>query len=118
MFALLSQATAVLCALLCVAFLVAPGRYMALYGVHAEPGAVFLGRRAAPLFLGLCVLFWALSGQPTGPLRNAATLAIVVTFVGIALTGVAAFLGGTASRAILVAAGLETTIALLFVIAR
>ena len=56
MFTLLCIATAVLCAVLFAVFLIAPGAYMALYSVTADASAVFIGRRASPLFLGLAVV--------------------------------------------------------------
>ena len=118
MFAVLCVATSVLCVALCVVFLVSPGHYVALYGVANDAGGLFLGRRAAPLFLGLAVFFWVLRGAGPGPLRDATVWAAALTFGGIAVTGIWAYAGGTASRAILVAAGLELTIALAFVVAR
>ncbi len=84
----------------------------------ADTGAVFLGRRAAPLFLGLSVFFWVLRNEGPSPLQDATAWAAALTFGGIAATGVWAYVGGTASFAILVAAGLETAIALALVFAR
>ena len=118
MFALICAATALLCVVLFAVFLIAPGTYVSLYGVTADTGAVFLGRRAAPLFLGLAVFFWIMRHVGPGPLQDATAFAAALTFAGIAATGVWAYLIGTASFAILVAAGLETAIALAFVLAR
>ena len=118
MFPLLCLGTAVLCVGLAAVLLVAPGLYVGLYTVPADAGAVFLGRRAAPLLLGLAVFFWALRDAGPGPLQDATALAAAVSFIGIAVTGVWAFLGGTASPAILVAAGIEVAIGLAFLLAR
>ena len=118
MFGLLCAATAALCLALFAVFVIAPGAYTQLYGVAADAGGLFLGRRAAPLFLGLAVFFWALRGTGPGPLQDATAWAAAVTFIGIAVTGIWAWLGGTASFAVLVAAALEVTIGLAFLLAR
>ncbi|MCF7700786.1 hypothetical protein [Loktanella sp. M215] len=118
MFAVLCVATSVLCVALFAVFLVSPGHYIALYGVAPDAGAAFLGRRAAPLFLGLAVFFWVLRGTGPGPLRDGTVWAAALTFGGIAVTGIWTYASGSASRAILVAAGLELAIALTFVMAR
>ena len=118
MFGLLCAATSALCVILFAVFVVAPGGYASLYGVAAGTGGLFLGRRAAPLFLGLAVFFWALRGVGPGPLQDATAWAAAATFIGIAVTGVWAWLGGTASFAILVAAALEVAIGLAFLMAR
>ena len=117
-FGLLCAATSALCVALCAVFVIAPGAYTALYGVAADAGGVFLGRRAAPLFLGLAIFFWALRGVGPGPLQDATAWAAAATFIGIAATGVWAWLGGTASFAILVAAAIEVAIGLAFLLAR
>lgn len=118
LFGVLSVATAVLCLALFVVFVVNPGAYSQMYGVAADTGGTFLGRRAAPLFLGLAVFVFALRGADPGPLRDASVLAVAVTFAGIAVTGIAAYLTGPASFAVLVAAGLELGIAALWILAR
>ena len=118
MFGLLCAATSALCVILFAVFVIAPGAYAQLYGVAADTGGLFLGRRAAPLFLGLAAFFWALRGVEAGPLRDATAWAAALTFIGIAVTGVWAWLDGTASFAILVAAGLETAIGFAFLLAR
>jgi hypothetical protein len=114
-FSALWLATAVLCMVLFILFVFNPGLYAQIYGVEADTGGTFLGRRAAPLFLGLAVFLFALRGVEGGPLRDATVLAMVVIFVGIAVTGVISYLIGTASVAILVAPALEVTIAVAFV---
>ncbi|UTH45764.1 hypothetical protein [Loktanella salsilacus] len=118
MFTLLCIATAVLCAVLFAVFLIAPGAYMALYGVTADASAVFIGRRASPLFLGLAVFFWLLRDAGPGPLQDGTALAAAVTFAGIAATGIWSYAAGSASFAILVAAVFEAAIAVAFVLAR
>lgn len=118
MFPVLCMAVAAICVVLCAVFLISPAAYAALYGVAGDPGMLFVGRRAAPLFLGLAVLFWALRHAGPGPVQDAVTLAAVLIFGGIALTGVWTWWGGTGGVAILVAAGVEASIAVAFVLAR
>ncbi|WP_394153346.1 hypothetical protein [Loktanella salsilacus] len=118
MFALLCGGAAVLCAALFALFLIAPGAYMRLYGVTADASAIFIGRRASPLFLGLAVFFWLMRDAGPGPLQDGTALAAAATFAGIAATGIWSYAAGSASFAILVAAGLEFAIAAAFVLAR
>ena len=118
MFGLLCIGTTLLCVALFGVFIVSPGLYSSLYGVAGDAGGVFLGRRAAPLFLGLAIFFWALRDVRPGPLQDATAWAAAATFAGIAVTGIWAFANGTASMAILVAAGIEAAIALAFLLAR
>ena len=118
MFGLLCIGTALLCVALFGVFIVSPGLYAGLYGVAEDAGGLFLGRRAAPLFLGLAVFFSALRDVGPGPLQDATAWAAVAMFAGIAVTGIWAFANGTASVAILVAAGIEAAIALAFLLAR
>jgi hypothetical protein len=116
-FALLCIATAVLCVVLFAVFLIASGLYVGLYGAPADAGATFLGRRASPLFLGFAVFFWLLRDIRMGPLQDGTALAAALTFAGIAATGIWSYATGSASFAILVAAGLESAIALAFLLA-
>ena len=117
-FALLCVGTTALCLALCAVLLVSPGLYTRLYGVTADAGGTFLGRRAAPLFLGLAVFFWVLRDVGQGPLQDATAWAAALIFAGIAVTGIWAYLGGTASRGILVAAMIEIAIAVAFLFSR
>ncbi|SEN61724.1 hypothetical protein SAMN04488003_12313 [Loktanella fryxellensis] len=118
MFGALCMAVAAICVGLFAVFLISPASYTALYGVTGDPGLIFVGRRAAPLFLGLAVFFWVLRTAGPGPLQDATALAAALIFGGIALTGLWAWWGGTGGTAILVAAGLEAVIALAFMLAR
>ncbi len=118
MFAVLSGATAVVCLGLAAILILGPQHYLGLYNVAVDPGAVFLGRRAAPLLLGLAVVFWCLRDVAPGAVRDTVAWSAAVAFGGIAVSGVAAYVGGTASVAILVAAAIEVAIAAAFLLAR
>ncbi|MFZ3582706.1 hypothetical protein ACOI1H_11105 [Loktanella sp. DJP18] len=118
MFGVLCSMTAVLSLSLCAVLLIAPDRYVDLYGLAADQGGVFMGRRAAPLLLGLAVFFWVMRDAGPGPMRDATAFAAALTFCGIAATGAWAYVTGTASFAILVAAALETAIGLAFLLVR
>lgn len=118
MFGVLCTATAVFCVALAGTLLIAPSSYTALYGMPADAGTLFLGRRSAPLLLGLAVFFWTMRQVGPGPLQDATIWAAVISFGGIAVTGIMTFAGGGAGLAVLVAAGIELAVALAFVLSR
>ncbi len=109
---------AVLCAALFPLLLLNPGYYVDTYGVEPDAGASFLGRRASPLFLGLAVMLWMMRDLPRGTARDAVSIGMAFTWGGIAATGLFAFSTGTANANILIAAVVETAMAVSFVIAR
>ena len=103
-----------ICTLVFIALLLAPSSYMGLYGVTADASGVFMGQRASPLMLGIAVLLWCARDLRLTPGREAIRLCIIVTFAGIAVTGVAAFMMGTAQWPILIASIGELLIAAIF----
>lgn len=113
---LVCSLSALVCLILFAIFLISPGAYSAGYGVPSDAGAVFLGNRAAPLFLGLAAMCWLLRTSSAPDVRMAVSLAMILTFVGIAVTGVWAFIDGSAASTILLAAGGEILLAALFAI--
>ena len=110
-FALVARIVAVICAVLFVILLVFPAVYAPTYGVVADTGAQFITRRAAPMFIAPVVILWFAAQAPDSPLRHAVALGFALAFVGIAATGVAEYLAGTSSAAILIAALGECLIA-------
>jgi hypothetical protein len=105
---------AIVVAVLAAILLIAPGLYTSTYGVSADTGGMFMGRRAAPGFLGLALLLWLLRDVTDKTVQHAVCISMVVMFAGIALTGTSAFLIGTASWTILLAAFAEVVIAVSF----
>ena len=105
---------AVLCAALFALLLFDARIYIDLYGVTGGEGALFTGRRAAPLFAGFAVLFWCARNAEPSPLRHGICWTAIVTFALIAMTGIFAFATGIASFSILVAAICELLIAGVF----
>ncbi|QEE35465.1 hypothetical protein FTO60_06950 [Octadecabacter sp. SW4] len=103
-FALVARIVAAICAVLFVILLLFPATYAPTYGVAADMGVQFITRRAAPMFIAPAVILWCAASAPDTPLRRAVALGIALSFVGIAATGLAAYLAGTASAAILIAA--------------
>lgn len=81
--------------------------YMRTYGVAATPASEFMALRAAPMFLGLAVMFWMLRNVSAGPVRGAVCTGTAVLFAGIAVTGIYEFARGFASFNILIAAVAE-----------
>lgn len=116
MYRLACRITAVLFVILFGVFLLAPGVYMALYGVPADAGGMFLGQRASPMFLGLALLLWLLRDQTVASVQKAVALAMITIFAGIAATGIWDFATGIANATILLAAAGELVVAGAFVI--
>jgi hypothetical protein len=108
---------AVVCLVLFAVFLVAPAAYLAGYGVVADTSGQFLGNRTAPLFLGLAAMCWLLRDQTDHQVRWAVSLVMMITFWGIAITGVWDYAIGQASSTILIAAVGETILAGVFLYA-
>ena len=89
-----------------------------LMGLKGDAGAIFMGRRASPMFLGLALLMWQLRDAPASSLRSTICWAMAVIFAGIAVTGIIEYLNGMAGAVILLAALGELIVTALFVGAR
>ncbi len=113
-FQLACRITALVGVILFVILVAVPGSYTANYGVAADVGGSFMGRRASPLFLGLAVLLWGLSQNQDRDVQRVVCICMIITFAGVALTGISAFLGGIASSVVLLAAVGELLIAVAF----
>lgn len=110
--------TAFCCLALFLLLVSSGGYYAETYGVTGDAGAVFISRRASPMFLGLAALLWMARDLPRGPGRDAICIGMAVMWAGIAVTGVYEFATGVAKPAILLAAVAETGLALGFVVLR
>lgn len=117
MFRLVCSLSAVVCLVLFVIFLIFPGSYMAGYGVAADNGGEFLGRRASPLFLGLAIVLWMLRDHLDATVQKAVCWSMITAFTGVALTGASSFATGVASQTILLASVGELVIAGAFFLA-
>lgn len=113
-FRLVCRVSALVCLVLFGIFVIAPDAYVASYGAPADAGVVFLGNRTAPMFLGLATVCWLLQDQTEPEVRTALSLAMIVTYGGIATTGIWAYLQGDATSTILLAAGGELALAVAF----
>ena len=113
-FRLAATFVAFVCAVLFVILLLIPASYMATYGVNATGSAIFMGRRASPLMLGLAVLLFYARDLRMSPAREAIRTAVIVIFAGIALTGILEFMLGNANGTILIAAFAELLVAAVF----
>ncbi len=118
MFRLVSMFSAVLCLALFPVLLFNSGFYVESYGLNADAGADFLGRRASPMFLGLAILLWMGRDLEIGRARDAICIGMAVMWAGIALTGTYEFVMGNARPTIVLAALVEAAFAAAFVIAR
>ncbi len=106
----------IVCLVLFAILLVAPGNYVAGYGASADAGAEFMGRRAAPIFLGLTLMCGLLRGNLHVDVQWSVSLSMIFAFLGTAIVSVWAFVEGAASQTILIAAGGELLLALVFVL--
>ena len=113
-FRIVCSLTAVVCIVLFGIFLAAPGFYVAVYGVRADASGMFLGNRAAPVFLGLAALCWLLRRQTEPEVQAAVSLSMILIFGGIKITGIWAYFQDVATASILVAAAGECAIAFAF----
>lgn len=116
-FRLAAVITSAVCLVLFLLLLISPAIYVGTYGVSADASELFMVRRASPMFAGLAVMLWLGRNAESSPLREALCYGLVVTFAGIGVTGIAAYLGGHASAIILLAAAGEFVLAGLFVAA-
>ncbi|MFP7572093.1 hypothetical protein ACGKZZ_15090 [Marivita sp. S2033] len=97
--------------------LIAPQSYLGLYAVNYTPDMDFAARRFSPAVLGLGALLLIARNLPGS--RFLANLCLItgLVFLGVAATGLHAWLGGTARATILIAAATEVTLAALFLVA-
>lgn len=110
--------TAIFCLALFLLLLTSGGFYARTYGVTADLGAVFISRRASPMFLGLAVVLWMARDLPQGTARDAICIGMAVTWAGIAVTGLYDYATGVARFPIALAAVAETGLALAFLAVR
>ena len=106
---------AAVCVVLFALFMFAPQLYAPTYGVTADTGAVFMTRRASPMFLALAWILWASRDAPRSALRDSVSFGGALSFAAVAATGVFEWATGVASSAILVAAVSEVGLAALLV---
>ena len=106
----------IVCLVVFATLLIAPANYVGGYGASGDAGAEFMGRRAAPVFLGLALVTGLLRGSIDLTVQWAVSWAVIVAFVGTAVTGTYAYLQGDASQNILVASFGEMLIAGIFLI--
>ncbi|MFT5066300.1 MAG: hypothetical protein ACJAXK_001334 [Yoonia sp.] len=114
MFRTVSILTVIVCAVLFALLLLSPESYVGTYGVTDDAGAVFMVRRAAPMFLGFAVMLWFARDAGQSRVRDALCWGIAVAFTGVALTGMFEYMRGVANAVILAAATGELLIAALF----
>ena len=116
MFRMVCSLTAVVALALFGLLLILPGHYTAGYGVAADVGGIFMGRRASPMFLGLAILLWMVRDEVEPNIQRAISLSMIALFAGIAFTGIWSFASGLGNMANLLAAFCERLIAIAFFI--
>ncbi|MFP7675189.1 hypothetical protein ACG74X_17710 [Marivita sp. S0852] len=117
MLRLLLLATGLFVSAIGVVLLIRPDSYIALYVLSYDPGMTFAARRLAPAIIGLGGVLLLARTLPKGRFLSGLCLICGCAFLGVAATGVHAWLTDLAKPAILVAAGIEGTIAAAFLTA-
>ena len=117
-FAFVARAEALVFAVLFVILCFFPAAYAPTYGVEADQAAQFITRRAATMFLAPMVILWAAGGMDRSPLRDAVAAGVALMMLGIAATGVVAWMQGVATPTILIAAAAEVLMAAMIWAAR
>jgi hypothetical protein len=110
-------ATGVFVILIALVLLVDPESYFRLYATAYDPAMVFPARRFAPAVLALGVVLIAARSLKDGPFLRTLCVLTALAFLGVAGTGLQAWVSGTARAAILGAAAVEVVIAALFLLA-
>lgn len=89
----------------------APKVYLAGYGIAQTDSAVFITRRASPMFLGLAYMMWSVRGMAVSRARQVITDGSALLLLGIAATGLFSLTTGAVGPHILVGAFVEITFA-------
>ncbi|MEL6573503.1 MAG: hypothetical protein AAFQ64_17745 [Pseudomonadota bacterium] len=104
----------IVCLVLFAILLIAPANYVAGYGGPANDGAEFMGRRGAPMLLGLALITGLLRGSLDLAVQWVVSWAMIAAYVGVALTGIYAYVSGDAALSIIWAAAGEILLAGVF----
>ena len=110
-------ATGLLLVLIGLVLLVDPESYFRLYATSYDPAMAFPARRFSSAVIALGVLLIVARTLPHKPFLRTLCLLTALAFLGVAGTGVQAWVSGTARPLILAAAAVEVVIAVLFLLA-
>jgi len=94
--------------------LIAPELYLSLYAVNYSEPMDFAAQRFAPIVIGFGVMLFVARNVVPNEVIIALTGVTSLVWLGVAATGVFHFLTGVAGPLIMVAAGLEAGLAVLF----
>ncbi|MFS1287006.1 hypothetical protein [Pseudomonas piscis] len=114
----LCSLTALICLLLALAWGLAPGLLLTLWGLDYNPVAGFVARRNALLFLALAVIFHQFRDVGHSPARQALGNGMAIGCFALAGLGTLEWLNGNAGAGIFLAVGTELLLGLGFVQAR
>ena len=118
MYRVLFTVTGLFALVLGVILLATPQVYLSLYVPHYDPvNMPFAAQRLSPAIMGLGALLLLASTLPPGTFASRFAGLTALVWVGVAATGVFHYLTGTATFAILVAAGSEIFLGVLFALA-
>ena len=113
-FKIVSVITAVIALTLCLVLLLRPEVIFMLFSVDESSSAVFIGRRAAMLFLGISVITWVGRNASHSESRQAICLGLAISMLSLALLGTIECLRGFAGLGIALAVITEAILALLY----
>jgi len=113
-FKMVSVITAAITLTLCLVLLLAPEAIFKLFSVDENSSALFIGRRAAMLFLGISVITWLGRNSPHSESRQAICLGLAISMLSLAVLGTIEYLRGFAGLGISLAVITEAILALLY----
>ncbi|ABE42070.1 hypothetical protein Bpro_0104 [Polaromonas sp. JS666] len=99
---------------LALTWMLAPGVLLSSWGVDLTSQAGLVGRRGAPLYAGIGVMFLSARNAEPSPARSALLSGAVVTCLLLAVLGTSELVNGHAGPGILVAVAIEIVLAMTF----
>ena len=99
---------------LALTWMLAPGVLLSSWGVDLTSQAGLVGRRGAPLYAGIGVMFLSARNAEPSPARSALLSGAVVTCLLLAVLGTSELVNGHAGPGILVAVAIEIVLAMAF----
>ncbi len=114
-FKLRAVATAIVTAVLGLAYLAAGSLLIGGWGIEPTDGALLFGRRIGAVYVGFAVMFFLARSAPASVARTALAAGAVVVTSALALLGVLEFAAGHAGAGIFASAAVELALAIGYV---
>ena len=103
----LNIVTSIICLALFIILLIIPESVFLLFGAEGNETAYIIARRASMFFMGYAVIsFFSRTAQPSA-IRQAISLGIALSMLGLLVLGIFEFMHGTFGSGIFLAVSLE-----------